>query len=121
MVDELSLYREVGSPEIMAGQMRHLADIATMPNVTLQVLPATAHPATASGFVVTDSAAYAEHVTGGFTYTDGETVTSLGRLFTKINSESYRASESLRMIEGMAETWTHGVSPLTALRTAGTA
>jgi hypothetical protein len=92
----------------MANQMPHLAATAAMPTVTMQILPAVAHPAGASGCIVTDSAAYAEHVAGGFTYTDEETVSSLLRLFNSIHSESYRASESLRMFEGMAEAWTGG-------------
>jgi hypothetical protein len=120
VVDELSLYRCVGSPEIMAVQMRRLAEVAAMPTVVMQVLPATAHPAGASGFIVADSAAYAEHVAGGFVYTDEETVTSVARLFSTILSESYRASESLKIVEGMAEAWTGG-SPLTQTRTAASA
>lgn len=112
VVDELSLYRCVGSAEVMAEEMRHLAAVAAMPNVTMQVLPAVAHPAGASGFIVTDSAAYAEHVAGGFTYSDPETVTSLERLFSTINAESYRASESLRMIGRTAEAWTGGSPPI---------
>jgi transcriptional regulator with XRE-family HTH domain len=120
VVDELSLCREVGSPEVMAVQMRHLADTARLPHVTMQVLPATAHPANASELIVTDAAAYAEHVVGGFVYTDQETVSSLLRLFTTIHSESFRASESLRMFERMAEAWTGGSPPIPT-RTAGPA
>ena len=112
VIDELSLYRRVGPAGVMAGQMRHLAAVATLPHVTVQVLPAVAHPAGASGFIVTDSAAYAEHVAGGFTYTDPETVTALERLFTTINAESYRASDSLRMIGRTAEAWTGGSPPI---------
>ena len=120
VIDEPSLYRLVGSPKVMAAQMRHLATTAAMPNVTLQILPSIAHPAGASGFIVTDSAAYAEHVAGGYVFTDEETVSSLLRLFNSIHSESYRASESLRKIEGMAEAWTGG-SPAIQMPTAETA
>lgn len=108
LVDELSLYRCVGSAEVMAAQMRHLADMAVMPSVTLQILPSVAHPANASEMIITDGAAYAEHVAGGYVFTDEETVSMLLRLFNSIQSESYRASESLRMVEGMAEAWTGG-------------
>lgn len=111
VVDELSLYRLVESAEVMAEQMRQLADVARLPHVTLQVLPAVAHPANASELMVTDSAAYIEHLAGGLVYTEGETATALERLFTKIHAESYRASESLRMIERLGETWTTGESP----------
>ena len=39
VVDEFALYRLVGSPEVMAVQMRCLAEVAKMPNVTIQILP----------------------------------------------------------------------------------
>jgi len=118
LVDQLSLYRLVGSAEVMAAQMSHLAAVAAMPNVTLQVLPAVAHPANASEFIVTDSAAYAEHVAGGYVFAEEETVTRLARLFHTILSESYRASESAAMIEEVGQVWTAGVSPASQTPTA---
>jgi transcriptional regulator with XRE-family HTH domain len=120
IIDQLSLYRLVGSPEVMSTQMQHLADVAAMPNVTLQILPAVAHPANASEFIVTDDAAYAEHVVGGYVFTDEQTVSSLNRLFSTILSECYRASESLAMIAEVGEIWT-GESPLTQKATGGPA
>jgi transcriptional regulator with XRE-family HTH domain len=108
VIDELSLYRYVGSCEVMAAQMHHLAEVARLPHVTMQVLPATAHPANASVLIVTDGAAYAEHLAGGYVFTDEETVTTLARLFTSINSESEKASESLRTFERLEEEWTGG-------------
>lgn len=121
LVDEMALYRLVGSAEMMAAQMRQLSAMASMPKVTIQVVPATAHPGTASGMVVADEvAAYAEHLNGGFVYT-GESASSLVTLFDSLRSESYRASESLALIDGTCETWMAGVSPLTAGPTAGSA
>jgi hypothetical protein len=52
IVDELSLYRLVGTPAIMTAQVCQLIAMATMPDITIQVLPAVAHPANASGFVI---------------------------------------------------------------------
>jgi hypothetical protein len=120
VIDECSLHRLVASPEAMASQMRHLAEVASLPRVTLQVLPAIAHPAGASGFLTTDSAAYAEHVASGYVFTDEQTVSSLTRMFDTLRGECYRVSESLAMIERLGETWT-GASPLTAMRPAETA
>jgi transcriptional regulator with XRE-family HTH domain len=120
IIDEPSLYRLVGSAEVMAAQMRALAETAALPNVTVQILPSVAHPASSSGFIVTDTGAYAEHVAGGYVFTDEETVSLLLRLFNSIHSESYRASESLRMIERRAEAWTGG-SPAFLEPTAATA
>jgi len=102
----MALYREVGSARVMAAQMGRLSAVAAMPNVRLQVLPAIAHPATQSGFMVADSAAYAEHVIGGFTYTSEDTVTRLERLFATIQGECYRVSESAAMIVEVGEIWT---------------
>jgi transcriptional regulator with XRE-family HTH domain len=107
IVDEFALYRLVGSAETMAEQMRRLAETAQMPNVTIQVLPAIAHPAGASGFIIADDAAYAEHAAGGFVYT-GKTASSLLRLFYSIHGESYRVSESRALLERMYELWTGG-------------
>ena len=108
VIDHLSLYREVGSPQVMAEQMRHLVEVTRLPHVTMQVLPAVAHPANASELIVTDGAAYVEHLAGGLVYTEGETVTTLERLFTTIHAESEKASESLAMIERLGEAWTGG-------------
>lgn len=118
LVDQLSLYREVGSADVMAAQMQRLADVAAMPNVNLQVMPAVAHPANASELIIADGAAYAEHVAGGLVFTEQETVSSLITLFNSIQVESFRASESLALIKEVGEIWaTHGASPATATRT----
>jgi hypothetical protein len=120
VIDELSLYRCVGTPEVMAAQLLHLAEVAALPHVTMQILPALAHPAGASSFMVTHEAAYAEHVLGGYVFTDTETVTTALQLFTTISAESYKASESLARMEGLADTW-NGVSRRTAAHKAGSA
>jgi hypothetical protein len=120
VVDQLSLYRRVRSPEVMAAQCAHLTEVAAMPNVTMQVLPAVAHPANASELIVTDNAAYVEHLAGGLVFTEEETVSSLMRLFNSIHSESYRASESLAVIRKAGELWT-GELPAIPARKAGRA
>ena len=117
VIDQLSLYRCVGSAEITAAQMRHLAEVAAMPNVTMQILPATEHPANASEFIATDGAAYAEHVVSGYVFTDEQTISSLNKLFSTLLSECFRASESLAMIEEVGDIWTGG-SPATQKATA---
>ncbi|MGH3282878.1 MAG: DUF5753 domain-containing protein, partial [Trebonia sp.] len=114
VIDHAALYRLVGSPEIMVGQTRHLAEVARLPNVTLQVLPAVAHPATASELIIADNnAAYAEHLAAGGVYTEVETVAYLERLFATIRAECYRASDSAAIIRKAEQTWT-GESPATA-------
>jgi transcriptional regulator with XRE-family HTH domain len=114
IVDHLSLFRRVGSPEVMVQQCDHLVRVAGLPNVTLQVLPAAGHPANASELIIAGhDAAYVEHLTGGFVHTDEVTISTLLRLFNSIHSESYRASESIAMIRRARGLWT-GELPATA-------
>lgn len=120
IVDELSLYRLVGSASVMAAQLRRLLDVAAMPGVTVQVLPAIGHPATAGETIITDDAAYVENLLVGAVLT-GETVSSLMAVFDSLRGECYRVSESLALIERLAAIWESGASPLTAARTAGAA
>lgn len=109
VVDQMALYREVGSPAVMAEQMDRLVVVARLPNVVLQVLPAIAHPANASGFLLSDRAALCEHVRGSFVYADDQSLSLLGRMFDKLRSECWPASESLALIEEVGGTWTaHG-------------
>ena len=116
VVDHTALYRLTGSAEIMAAQMRHLLTVAELPHVTLQVLPAVAHPAAASELIIADhEAAYVEHLAAGGVY-EGETAVRLDRIFTTILSECYRASDSAAIIGKAEETWT-GESQATAVRT----
>ena len=42
VVDESVLFREVGGPDVMAAQMRHLGELAELPHVVVRVLPFTA-------------------------------------------------------------------------------
>ncbi|MEU6131351.1 helix-turn-helix transcriptional regulator [Saccharopolyspora sp. NPDC047091] len=50
VLSESALRRMYGSREVMARQMRHLADIAELPSVHLHVLPFAAIPSLASSF-----------------------------------------------------------------------
>jgi hypothetical protein len=120
IVDELSLYRLVGGAEVMAAQLGRLRNVAAMPGVTVQVLPAVAHPATAGELIITDDAAYVESLVGGAVI-GGETVSALMAVFDSLRGESYRVSESMALIERLAEAWKYGANPLTAVRTAGAA
>ena len=115
LVDEMALYRMVGSPETMTSQLAHLLELVTLPGVTVQVVPAAAHAVIASELIVIDGAAYAEHVAGGYVFTEPETVTSLGRMITGLQADCYRASESHELIRRVKAVWESGVNPLTAV------
>jgi hypothetical protein len=108
IIDEPSLCRLATSPEVMTEQMGHLIELGSLPNVTIQVLPMVMHAGGASGFVITDNAAYAEHVGSGYVFTELETVTALDQLFDSLRAESYRASESAELIREVQDSWTSG-------------
>jgi hypothetical protein len=121
IVDEMALYRLVGSHEVMAAEMRHLLAVAAMQLVTLTVMPAIAHAANASGFVLADDAAWCEHLAAGGVYTDPQIVSALSVRFDSLRAESYRASESAAMIAKAGELWMGGVSPATQMATGASA
>jgi transcriptional regulator with XRE-family HTH domain len=54
VLDEAAIRRQVGGPDVMRTQLRHLIDVAAQPNVTLQILPFSAgvHPGMAGTFIV---------------------------------------------------------------------
>jgi hypothetical protein len=120
VVDEVALFRYVGSPEIMAEQCDHLAAIARLPHVTLQIIPAVAHPANSSGFIIADDAVWCDSLLGAGVYT-GDAVSLISVIFDALRAECYRASESPARLERMAEIWRTGASQPTATPTAASA
>src|ERR1035441_2767272 len=111
LVDEAALYRRLGSAEIMAGQLRHLLDMAAWPNVVLQVVPEVGHASVASEYLIADDAVWSEHVVTGGAYTDIETVTTTVQRFDTLRGECYKVSESLALLERLEQAWTGGNRP----------
>jgi len=105
IVDEVALYRFVGSAEVMAKQCRHLTEIAELPNVVLQVMPVVAHAVNNSGIMLADTAAWVEHAAAGYVFTDDQTVSSLALRLDTLRAEARTASGSLVLLDRMAETW----------------
>jgi transcriptional regulator with XRE-family HTH domain len=54
VLNEAVLHRQVGGPDVLAAQLRHLVTLAQRPNITVQVLPfsAGAHPAMTGAFMI---------------------------------------------------------------------
>jgi transcriptional regulator with XRE-family HTH domain len=105
LVDEAALRRHIGPPEVMAAQLAHLAGLARLPNVTIQVVPATAHAGLLGGFALTERAAYVETAVAGQVLEDAEIIAELLIRFDTLRSEAFRGSESLTLIERMCEEW----------------
>ena len=105
LVDEAALYRLVGSPRIMAEQLRYLVEVADRPNVTLQVMPEVAHASVPSEYLIADDAVWAESVVTGGVYVTPDTLTATANRFDSLRGECYRVSESAALLERQAETW----------------
>jgi transcriptional regulator with XRE-family HTH domain len=105
LVDEAALRRRVGPPEVMTAQLAHLAGVARLPKVTIQVVPSTAHAGLLGGFAVAERAAYVETAVAGQVFEDAGICAGLLTRFDTLRSEAFRGSESLALIERMCEEW----------------
>jgi transcriptional regulator with XRE-family HTH domain len=128
LVDEAALRRRTSTPETMADQLDHLATVAGLPNVTIQVVPNVAHAALTGGFAIAETAkvtaAYIETALTGQVYEDAGAVRELATLFDALRTEALRGTESLHLIEEVASQWrqqTAGASPATQAPTAASA
>lgn len=120
LVDLLSLYRQVGSPDIMAEQLAHLIEVAELPRVTLQLMPAIDHGSNESAYIITESAAYAEHAVHGGVYQE-RAVEELSGKFEALRAECWSAPESTNIIKSLEAVWRRGENPLTVAATGATA
>ena len=85
--------------------MRQLSVVAALPARDGAGAAAVGHPATQSGFIVTEDSAYAEHVGRRVRLHRPGNGYLAWRLFDTLRAESYRASESAALIEKAGELW----------------
>lgn len=112
ILDETVLHRAVGGPDVMRGQLTHLAEVMERPNVTLQVLPfgAGSHAAMGVPFVILGfdgpspvSVVYLEHLTGEL-YLDGETdIARYTLVFDYLRAKAIDPEDARSMIFRAAE------------------
>ena len=114
LVELSALYRAVGSAESMTEQCAHLAEVAKLDAVTLQVVPPVTIPLATASLILADDAAYTENALSGSVYTDDETVRRLRRLITTVRAEARPASESLAMIRKAQRQWSGVRAPTAA-------
>jgi transcriptional regulator with XRE-family HTH domain len=110
LLDENVLHREIGDAKIMREQLCHLAEMAARPRITVQVIPRVgAHVGLSGAFGVAETPdtqiAYIDHIADAMTTDSPATVAMVSERFDVLRSEAYRRSESLTLIEEMAEKW----------------
>jgi transcriptional regulator with XRE-family HTH domain len=99
LVDISALRRMPGY--LRRDQLRHLLEVAALPNVTLQVVPESWHNGTSGALILTDSAAYTEGLNSGQVFADEQNFSVLSRWFAMIAAEAMPASESQALIREM--------------------
>lgn len=106
IIGEPAIRYLVGGPAVTRAQLDHLAEMAELPHLTLQVLPysAGAHPGMGGPFVIlgfpTDAdVVYLENLTSGL-YLEGEQeVKRYNLIFDHLRATAARTDESRRLIQ----------------------
>lgn len=110
LLDEAVLNRPIGSAKVMHSQLMHLADLATWPNIGIQVIPYSAggHIGLLGAFVIAETAdmspvAFLESTTGGQTVEDTDRVTQIVACFDALRGDALTVAASRDLIVGVAE------------------
>ncbi len=110
VVSEAALRRCASHPAIAPGQLRHLIERASLPNVDLRVLPFSAgmHPSMSGSFALLSfpddalpDAAYQEYAVGGHLIDEQVIVARLDRLYGALRDQALGADESLVLISAL--------------------
>lgn len=105
IVDEAVLRRLIGGPAVMRAQLEHIAQVATLPNVTVQILSfaAGAHPALSSTFSILDFPApvptvvYSEGLVGQFYLEARQDIDRYEHVFEYLRSVALSPQASLEL------------------------
>lgn len=111
VIDEAALTREIGGPEVLRGQLRHLVEAAALPTVTLHVLPQRQCPPDAldGGFILLGfpepdepDLLYHEYLTGALHIEDEAEVREARLVFDALRGEALNPADSVALIERLA-------------------
>jgi transcriptional regulator with XRE-family HTH domain len=111
ILDEQVLNRNVGGPAVMAGQLAHLADLAVMPRISIQVMPAdTPHAGLLGAFVVAETGqppaiVYLDSALDGQVVESADVAETIDVVFRALQMEALTGSASLAKIEEAAQRW----------------
>lgn len=113
LIDESVLHRNVGGPQVMTDQLRHLEEMARHGHVIVQVIKMdSAIGAQYTGsfsLAVCNGEAEVAHmddaISGGLVG-DVDSVSKLRRMFEMLRKHALSEDESIRLIREVAEAWT---------------
>ncbi len=111
VMNEAVLHRQVGGPQVMAGQLAHIGQLAARPGVTVQVLPFTAgaHPAMLGSFTLMQfpdpadrNVVYLEAETGALYLEKPEDVRRYSLMIDYLRAQALGPAESRALIAQLA-------------------
>ncbi len=112
VLNEAVLHRQVGGPAVMRDQLAHIADLAGLGNVTLQMLPYTAgaHPAMLGSFTLMQfpdpadrDVVYLEAETGALYLEKQEDVRRYSLILDYLRAQALGPAESRALIARLAK------------------
>lgn len=112
ILDESALRRQIGGPEVMKGQLLHLAEMGGRPNISIQVLPLTAGPHLALSGVFTIvqfpekirfEIVFLENMTSDLFVENESEVYRYGLAFERLRELAMGEDESIAMIIRVAD------------------
>jgi transcriptional regulator with XRE-family HTH domain len=109
VVDEHVLNRDIGDPAVMLSQVEHMADLARMPRITIQVIP-SGRPGSRGAFVIAETGrspaiVYLENASQGQTVEDPDVVAEMTLMFDALRTEALTGGASLTLIEEATGRW----------------
>lgn len=112
VIDEAALRRPLGGRQVMSAQLRHLADVAAQPNVTIQVMPFSfgGHSAESGAFTILrfpqedlPDIVYLEQLTSALYLDKADEVEQYGRAMDRLCSQSQTPEQTLVLLHEIAQ------------------
>lgn len=117
VVDESVLWREVGGPEVMRGQLAELTELARLPNVNIMILPfRPAPPVIAPSFFILEfgsaenraatphpTVAFAEHLVSSRSFDDEQDIYHYKQVYDLLEQAALSPGRSAALISDICE------------------
>ena len=117
ILDEQVLYRNVGGPAVMAEQLAHLIELAMMPRISIQVIPADRpHAGLLGAFVVAETdqppaIVYLDSALDGQVVESPAKAEAMDVVFRALQMEALTGSASLTKMKEAEQRWKEQITP----------
>ncbi|RBQ16468.1 hypothetical protein DP939_29530 [Spongiactinospora rosea] len=112
LIDEWALQRQIGTPEVMVGQLDHLLALSERSKVNIQVVPTNSETTAglSGGFMIAEIAdqpttVYIDSAGQADVTSDPDLVSLILRRYDKLRADALRAGESPQVIKRWRDKW----------------